>query len=45
MGPKNLRGGCEETTTGVIRLRSRAAAGKLKFSHVQHQRRGLQASL
>ena len=27
----NLRGGCEETTTGVIRLRSRAAAGKLNF--------------
>ena len=28
---ENLRGGCEETTTGVIRLRSRAAAGKLNF--------------
>ena len=27
----NLRGGCEETTTGIIRLRSRAAAGKLNF--------------
>ena len=27
----NVRGGCEETTTGVIRLRSRAAAGKLNF--------------
>ena len=28
---ENLRGGCEETTTGVIRLRSRAAAGRLNF--------------
>lgn len=28
---ENLRGGCEETTTGIIRLRSRAAAGKLNF--------------
>lgn len=28
---ENLRGGCEETTTGVIRLRNRAAAGMLKF--------------
>lgn len=27
----NLRGGCEETTTGVIRLRNRAKAGELKF--------------
>lgn len=28
---KNLRGGCEETTTGVLRLQSRAKAGKLNF--------------
>ncbi len=28
---KNLRGGCEETTTGVARLSARAAAGKLNF--------------
>ena len=27
----NLRGGCEETTTGVIRIRNRAKAGKLNF--------------
>ena len=27
----NLRGGCEETTTGIIRLRNRAKAGKLNF--------------
>ncbi len=27
----NLRGGCEETTTGVIRIRNRARAGKLHF--------------
>lgn len=27
----NVRGGCEETTTGVIRLRSRAKAGALRF--------------
>jgi len=28
---ENLRGGCEETTTGVIRIRNRAKAGKLNF--------------
>ncbi len=28
---QNLRGGCEETTTGVHRLRARAAAGTLRF--------------
>jgi adenosylhomocysteinase len=28
---KNLRGGCEETTTGILRLRARARAGKLNF--------------
>ncbi|MDD3337135.1 MAG: adenosylhomocysteinase [Eubacteriales bacterium] len=28
---ENIRGGCEETTTGVIRLRSRAKAGTLHF--------------
>ena len=28
---KNLTGGCEETTTGLHRLRARSAAGKLKF--------------
>lgn len=28
---ENIRGGCEETTTGVIRLRNRAKAGTLKF--------------
>ncbi len=28
---KNLRGGCEETTTGVARLSARAKAGKLNF--------------
>ena len=28
---KNILGGCEETTTGLHRLRARAAAGKLKF--------------
>lgn len=28
---KNLRGGCEETTTGVLRLRARSDAGKLNF--------------
>jgi len=28
---KNLIGGCEETTTGVHRLRVRSGAGKLKF--------------
>ncbi|HNW86310.1 MAG TPA: adenosylhomocysteinase [Candidatus Limiplasma sp.] len=27
----NLRGGCEETTTGILRLQSRARAGKLNF--------------
>ena len=27
----NLRGGCEETTTGVIRIRNRAKAGRLNF--------------
>ena len=27
----NLRGGCEETTTGIIRIRNRAKAGKLNF--------------
>lgn len=27
----NLRGGCEETTTGIIRLRNRAKAGQLRF--------------
>ncbi len=28
---KNILGGCEETTTGVIRLRALAAQGRLKF--------------
>ena len=28
---ENLRGGCEETTTGIIRLKNRAKAGKLNF--------------
>lgn len=28
---ENIRGGCEETTTGVIRLRNRAEAGTLRF--------------
>jgi len=28
---KNLLGGCEETTTGIHRLRARSEAGKLKF--------------
>jgi len=28
---ENLRGGCEETTTGVIRIRNRAKAGMLNF--------------
>ena len=28
---KNLLGGCEETTTGIHRLRARSAAGKLNF--------------
>lgn len=28
---KNLIGGCEETTTGIHRLRARAAAGRLPF--------------
>ena len=28
---ENLRGGCEETTTGIIRLRNRAKAGQLNF--------------
>ena len=27
----HLRGGCEETTTGIIRLQSRARAGQLRF--------------
>ncbi|MDD3410072.1 MAG: adenosylhomocysteinase [Eubacteriales bacterium] len=27
----NLRGGCEETTTGILRLQQRAKAGKLNF--------------
>lgn len=27
----NLRGGCEETTTGVLRLKSRAQSGTLRF--------------
>lgn len=27
----NLRGGCEETTTGIIRLRNRAKAGQLRL--------------
>ncbi len=27
----NLRGGCEETTTGIVRLQSRVRAGKLHF--------------
>ena len=28
---KNLLGGCEETTTGILRLRARSDAGKLNF--------------
>ena len=28
---RNLRGGCEETTTGILRLQARARAGKLHF--------------
>ncbi|MCL2374089.1 MAG: adenosylhomocysteinase [Treponema sp.] len=28
---KNMLGGCEETTTGIHRLRARSAAGKLSF--------------
>lgn len=28
---KNLIGGCEETTTGIVRLRAREAAGKLRY--------------
>ena len=28
---KNILGGCEETTTGIHRLRARESAGKLKF--------------
>ena len=28
---KNIKGGCEETTTGVIRLRAMAAEGALKY--------------
>ncbi|MDR0291017.1 MAG: adenosylhomocysteinase [Treponema sp.] len=28
---KNLLGGCEETTTGILRLKARSDAGKLKF--------------
>jgi adenosylhomocysteinase len=28
---KNLLGGCEETTTGIMRLRARSEAGKLNF--------------
>lgn len=28
---KNLIGGCEETTTGIVRLRAREAAGKLLY--------------
>lgn len=28
---KNLLGGCEETTTGILRLRARSDAGELKF--------------
>ena len=28
---KNLLGGCEETTTGILRLRARSNAGKLNF--------------
>jgi len=28
---RNLRGGCEETTTGIHRLHARAAAGELRF--------------
>lgn len=28
---KNLIGGCEETTTGIVRLRAREAAGKLNY--------------
>ncbi len=31
---KNVRGGCEETTTGVIRLRAMAAEGALQFPMV-----------
>ena len=31
---KNLLAGCEETTTGVARMRARAAAGKLKFAMI-----------
>ncbi len=29
---KNLRGGCEETTTGILRIKARAAAGSLRFA-------------
>ena len=28
---KGIRGGCEETTTGVVRMRSMAAEGKLRY--------------
>jgi adenosylhomocysteinase len=28
---KNMLGGCEETTTGILRLRARSEAGKLNF--------------
>lgn len=28
---KNLRGGCEETTTGILRLKARARAGELNY--------------
>lgn len=31
---ENILGGCEETTTGVLRLRAREKAGKLKFSMI-----------
>lgn len=31
---KNVRGGCEETTTGILRLRAMEKAGELKFPMV-----------
>ena len=42
---KNVIGGTEETTTGVIRLRSMEKAGKLKYPDHRRQRRQDQALL
>ena len=41
----HLIGGCEETTTGVLRLKKRAKEGSLRFPHDRRERRPVQALL